>query len=151
MAPGRVCLHGGDWIAKAPLLGTISGLGRRKGPGPQLGFASSKTGIRCVPGGNAGVKVSLLPPPNSSPMTNAMIISTTGNAKCAAVEMQAPAFADMETAKAIIVAESSRLCAAAVDHSARAIVLTGSMSRGEATLKRDDAGWRVLGDATFLL
>jgi hypothetical protein len=84
-------------------------------------------------------------------MRNEMIISANPNAACLADEMQGPAIAGMEAAKAVIVAESSRLCAAAVDQSARAIVLTGSMSRGEATLKRDDAGWRVLGDATFLL
>jgi hypothetical protein len=63
---------------------------------------------------------------------------------------QAPAPQDIATAKALIIAESSRLCAVA-GHQARAIVLTGSMSRGEATLKRDGAGWRVLGDATFLI
>jgi hypothetical protein len=58
---------------------------------------------------------------------------------------------DSEAAKAFIVSEGARLCAAAAGQGTRAIVLTGSMSRGEATLKRDDAAWRVLGDATFLL
>lgn len=58
---------------------------------------------------------------------------------------------DSEAAKAFIVSEGSRLCVAAVGATARAVVLTGSMSRGEATLKRDGAGWRALGDATFLL
>jgi hypothetical protein len=84
-------------------------------------------------------------------MTNETMISANRNPECAAGAIQAAAFPDMQAAKAIIVAESSQLCAAAVHHSARAIVLTGSMSRGEATLKREDAGWRVLGDATFLL
>jgi hypothetical protein len=63
---------------------------------------------------------------------------------------QAPPPQDIATAKTLIVTESSRLWAAA-GHEARAIVLTGSMSRGEATLKRDGAGWHVLGDATFLV
>jgi hypothetical protein len=54
-------------------------------------------------------------------------------------------------AKALIVNEGSRTCAAVFGAQARAIVLTGSMSRGEATLKRDGADWRVLGDATFLV
>jgi hypothetical protein len=58
---------------------------------------------------------------------------------------------DLQTARQIIVSESSRLCAGAVGDRARAIVLTGSMSRGETTLKRDGLIWRVLGDATFLL
>ncbi len=62
-----------------------------------------------------------------------------------------PSSDDLETARQIIVSESSRLCAAAVGDCARAIVLTGSMSRGETTLKRDGAIWRVLGDATFLV
>lgn len=58
---------------------------------------------------------------------------------------------DSEAAKAFIVSEGSRLCAAAAGSDARAIVLTGSMSRGEATLKREGGGWRALGDATFLV
>jgi hypothetical protein len=58
---------------------------------------------------------------------------------------------ESEAAKALIVNEGSRLCVAAVGSNARAVVLTGSMSRGEATLKRDGEGWRALGDATFLL
>ena len=58
---------------------------------------------------------------------------------------------DSSAAKALIVTEGAKLCAAAAGHKARAIVLTGSMSRGEATLKREGANWRVLGDATFLV
>ena len=58
---------------------------------------------------------------------------------------------DSDAAKAFIVSEGARLCAAAAGPGTRAIVLTGSMSRGEATLKRDGAGWRALGDATFLV
>ncbi|HZQ53534.1 MAG TPA: hypothetical protein VFB14_15120 [Bryobacteraceae bacterium] len=66
------------------------------------------------------------------------------------VAVDAPS-GDCEAAKATIVSEGTRLCAAAAGPSARAIVLTGSMSRGEATLKREGAGWRALGDATFLV
>lgn len=54
-------------------------------------------------------------------------------------------------AKAIIVNDSVRLLAAAVGQKARAVVLTGSMSRGETTLQKEDTIWRVLGDATFLI
>ena len=72
------------------------------------------------------------------------------HARGSVVAVNAPS-GDSEAAKAIIVSEGTRLCAAAAGSSARAIVLTGSMSRGEATLKRDGAGWRALGDATFLV
>lgn len=54
-------------------------------------------------------------------------------------------------AKALIVTESSRMIGAEVGAKARAIILTGSMSRGETTLQREGSMWRVLGDATFLV
>ena len=57
----------------------------------------------------------------------------------------------LDSAKQLIVTESVRLCTASAGDRARAIVLTGSMSRGEATLKRNGRGWRVLGDATFVV
>jgi hypothetical protein len=78
------------------------------------------------------------------------IVSANHDVKCPARATEAPILEDIGAAKALIVTEGSRLCAAA-GHEARAIVLTGSMSRGEATLKRDGATWRVLGDATFLV
>jgi len=84
-------------------------------------------------------------------MTQETIISANHDVGRPARATQAPVLEDIEAARAFIVTESSRLCAAAVGHEARAIVLTGSMSRGEATLKRDGATWRVLGDATFLV
>jgi len=59
--------------------------------------------------------------------------------------------ADADEAKALIVSEGSRLCSRCYGKQARAIALTGSMSRGETTLKREGAFWRVLGDATFLI
>ena len=58
---------------------------------------------------------------------------------------------DVTAAKSLIVNESSRMIAAALGQKARAIVLTGSLSRGETTLQRDQSVWRVLGDATFLI
>jgi hypothetical protein len=58
---------------------------------------------------------------------------------------------DVTSAQALIVNESARLIAEAVRNQARAIVLTGSMSRGETTLQNEGAVWRVLGDATFLV
>jgi len=64
---------------------------------------------------------------------------------------QLPLPEDATAAKALIVSEGSGACAAAFGNEARAIVLTGSMSRGEATLKKDGADWHVLGDATFLV
>lgn len=64
---------------------------------------------------------------------------------------QSGALENIEAAKAFIVAEGARLCAEMVGEKARAIILTGSLSRGEATFVRDGAGWRALGDATFLV
>jgi hypothetical protein len=61
------------------------------------------------------------------------------------------ALESVEAAKAFIVSEGARLCACSVGDKARAIILTGSLSRGEATLKREGMGWRALGDATFLV
>ena len=58
---------------------------------------------------------------------------------------------DATAAKSLIVTESSRLIAAEVGTKARAIILTGSMSRGETTLQLEGSMWRVLGDATFLV
>jgi hypothetical protein len=58
---------------------------------------------------------------------------------------------NVTAAKALIVAESSQLIVATVGQNARAIVLTGSMSRGETTLQKEGPIWRVLGDATFLI
>lgn len=84
-------------------------------------------------------------------MTQETIISANHDLERPARATQAPVLEDIGAAEALIITESSRLCAAAVGHEARAIVLTGSMSRGEATLKRDGASWRVLGDATFLV
>lgn len=80
-----------------------------------------------------------------------MIVNTAQDYESSALVTQAPVLEDIDAAKAFIVSEGSRLCAAAAGHEARAIVLTGSMSRGEATLKGIDGSWRVLGDATFLV
>jgi hypothetical protein len=57
----------------------------------------------------------------------------------------------VEYAKALIVSESVAVCLTASENKARAIVLTGSFSRDEATLREDGNGWRALGDATFLV
>lgn len=76
--------------------------------------------------------------------------STAEDVEYSAPATQPPGF-DSKAAKALIVSEGARLCVAAAAQSARAIVLTGSMSRGEATLKQDGAGWCALGDATFLV
>ena len=84
-------------------------------------------------------------------MTQEMIISAAQDMESSALATQAAVLDDIEAAKSLIVSEGARLCAAAAGHGARAIVLTGSMSRGEATLKRHGAGWRVLGDATFMV
>jgi hypothetical protein len=84
-------------------------------------------------------------------MTQEMIISTAEGVESSARAKQAPALENCDAAKTLIVSEGSRLCAAAAGHGARAIVLTGSMSRGEATLKKEGVSWRALGDATFLI
>ena len=80
-----------------------------------------------------------------------MTVGATCEAEARVFTTPAPPLEDVEAVKAFLVAESARLCASAVKGEARAIVLTGSMSRGEATFKRDGMGWRVLGDATFLV
>jgi hypothetical protein len=84
-------------------------------------------------------------------MTTEAIISANSNPESMTAATQALMLDDAESAKALIVSEGARLCAAAAGDEARAVVLTGSMSRGEATLKKDGTGWRVLGDATFLV
>ena len=61
------------------------------------------------------------------------------------------ALENIEAAKSFIVSEGARLCARVVGDKARAIILTGSLSRDEATLKKDGLEWRALGDATFLV
>jgi len=78
-------------------------------------------------------------------MTSTLESTPTGS------ELKLPVPSEMLAAKQFIVDEGTRLCAAACGNRARAVVLTGSMSRGETTLKRDGGGWRVLGDATFLV
>jgi hypothetical protein len=50
-----------------------------------------------------------------------------------------------------ISSEASRLCFETHGESLRAVVLTGSLARDEATLVRDKEGCRLLGDAEFLL
>jgi hypothetical protein len=82
-------------------------------------------------------------------MTQELIISTDDVESPAGTTQVA--VENSEAAQALIVSEGSRLCAAAAGHGARAILLTGSMSRGEATLKKNGASWRALGDATFLV
>jgi hypothetical protein len=84
-------------------------------------------------------------------MTQEMIISPARDMESSPLATQATVLENSQAAKTFIIAEGSRLSAAVVGHKARAIVLTGSMSRGEATLKRHGANWRVLGDATFLV
>lgn len=80
-----------------------------------------------------------------------MIGTATCEAEPKVFTTPAPPLENVEAVKAFLVTESARLCASAVKGEARAVVLTGSMSRGEATFKRDEMGWRVLGDATFLV
>ena len=80
-----------------------------------------------------------------------MIISPARDMESSPLAAQATVLEDSQAARTFIIAEGSRLSAAAVGPKARAVVLSGSMSRGEATLKRDGASWRVLGDATFLV
>lgn len=45
----------------------------------------------------------------------------------------------------------SQCCVAAYGNAIRALVLTGSMARGEATFIPHGTGWQVLGDAEFLV
>jgi hypothetical protein len=80
-----------------------------------------------------------------------MIITADNKVHAAPPLVQTAALESVEAAKAFIVSEGARLCARSVGDKARAIILTGSFSRSEATLKKDGSGWRALGDATFLL
>lgn len=80
-----------------------------------------------------------------------MIISANKETEASSPPGQTAELESIEAAKAFIVGEGARLCARIVGDNARAIILTGSLSRGEATLKRDGRGWRALGDATFLV
>ena len=78
-------------------------------------------------------------------------ISVDNKVESAPLPEKFAALENIEAAKAFIVSEGARLCASVVGDKARAIILTGSLSRGEATLKRDGLRWRALGDATFLV
>lgn len=80
-----------------------------------------------------------------------MLLCTNNETEAPARPMAATALDDLEAAKRFIAFEGGLVCARAVSIEARAIVLTGSLSRNEATLKREGLGWRVLGDATFLV
>jgi hypothetical protein len=81
-----------------------------------------------------------------------MIISADNESEAASPFGETAAVLEnAEAAKAFIVSEGARLCASAVGDKARAIVLTGSVSRNEATLRKDGLGWRAMGDATFLV
>ncbi|MGH9342629.1 MAG: hypothetical protein ACRD19_02525 [Terriglobia bacterium] len=93
---------------------------------------------------------SLNSPSNLLPMKQETTISTPDRVNYAANPAD-PLIGDSESAKALIIDEGSRMCIASAGSGVRAVVLTGSMSRGEATLKRDGAGWRAMGDATFLV
>ncbi|HYT06392.1 MAG TPA: hypothetical protein VEL77_01985 [Rugosimonospora sp.] len=53
--------------------------------------------------------------------------------------------------RAIIGEETVRLCLATCGQGLRAIVLTGSLARDEATFVEEDSGWQLLGDADFFL
>lgn len=80
-----------------------------------------------------------------------MIIIAENEVEAPSPLLQSATLENIEAAKAFIVSEGARLCARIVGDKARAIILTGSLSRDEATLKRDGSGWRALGDATFLV
>lgn len=51
----------------------------------------------------------------------------------------------------IVGTQAARLCSHTYGDSLRAVVLTGSVARDEATLVKERRGWRLLGDAEFLL
>jgi hypothetical protein len=66
-------------------------------------------------------------------------------------EPSAPSQAGGCVPKAIICEETTRVCAARYGHALRAIVLTGSLARDEATFVEEGSSWRLLGDADFFL
>jgi len=53
--------------------------------------------------------------------------------------------------QAVVGEKTAKLCARYYGRSLRAVVLTGSLARDEATWVRQPAGWKLLGDAEFLL
>jgi hypothetical protein len=53
--------------------------------------------------------------------------------------------------RGVIGEETVRLCLDACGQGLRAIVLTGSLARDEATFVEEDSGWQLLGDADFFL
>lgn len=53
--------------------------------------------------------------------------------------------------KDVVCEETARLCLQAYRDRLRALILTGSLARNEATFVKDDFGCRLLGDAEFLL
>lgn len=53
--------------------------------------------------------------------------------------------------KDVVCEETARLCLQAYRDRLRAVILTGSLARNEATFVKDDLGCRLLGDAEFLL
>ena len=52
---------------------------------------------------------------------------------------------------ALVVAETIRACRDAFAEALAAVILTGSVARGEGTWAREEDGWSLLGDAEFLL
>ena len=54
-------------------------------------------------------------------------------------------------AKTMICEETTRVCAARYGPGLRAVVLTGSLARDEATFLEEGTSWRLLGDADFFL
>jgi len=58
---------------------------------------------------------------------------------------------DRSLVRNLIAITASRLCVETFGNRLRAIVLTGSMARDEATIALENGQWRVVGDAEFLL
>jgi hypothetical protein len=69
--------------------------------------------------------------------------------KTGSAERQAPA--DNRFLKAAIIEETGAACSRAYSGPLRALVLTGSLAREEATFVSSDAGWKSRGDAEFFL
>jgi len=59
--------------------------------------------------------------------------------------------ADVIVVRSAICEATAAVCAGVFGARLRALVLTGSLARDEATLLRESNGWRLLGDADFLL
>src|SRR5690242_4138408 len=77
-------------------------------------------------------------------------LGTTERSPSDSLSASFPQRPELAELSAIIGEETVRLCLEKCEKLG-AIILTGSLARGEATFVQEKTGWRVLGDADFFL